>query len=89
VPLSEEGSLAVSLYFKMSMKRLAARIIDQFSHEAIIEIYVLDEAGKPLELYSGMPSGLTYKFFQEVTAPTTTTINTAPLHHTQHFTTRY
>lgn len=49
-----------------SMKRLVAKIIDQFSHEAIIEIYVLDELGKPFELYSGMPSGLTSKFFVEV-----------------------
>lgn len=49
-----------------SMKRLVSKIIDQFSHEAIIEIYVLDEAGKPFELYSGMPTGLTSKFFEEV-----------------------
>lgn len=55
-----------------SMKRLVSKIIDQFSHEAIIEIYVLDEAGKPLELYSGMPTGLTSKFFEEVlTKPST------------------
>ena len=54
-------------FFTMSsMKRLVAKIIDQFSHEAIIEIYVLDEAGNPFELYSGMPSGLTSKFFEEV-----------------------
>ena len=48
------------------MKRLVSKIIDQFSHEAIIEIYVLDEVGKPFELYSGLPTGLTSKFFEQV-----------------------
>ena len=50
------------------MKRLASKIIDQFSHESIIEVYVLDEEGKPLELYAGMPAGLTSHFFEEVSA---------------------
>lgn len=55
-----------------SMRRLASKVMEQFSQEAIIEIYVLDEEGRPCELYSGLPSGLTPRFFQEIlTKPAT------------------
>jgi len=48
------------------MDRLVKKIKEQFSHEAIIEIYVLDETGRPMELYSGLPSGLTPSYLHEV-----------------------
>jgi hypothetical protein len=41
------------------MDRLVAKIKDQFSREAVIEIYVLDETGCPIELFSGLPHALT------------------------------
>jgi hypothetical protein len=44
---------------KEIMDRLVTKIKDQFSREAVIEIYVLDESGSPMELYSGLPHALT------------------------------
>jgi RNase H-fold protein (predicted Holliday junction resolvase) len=41
------------------MERLVTKIKEQFSREAVIEIYVLDESGSPMELYSGLPHALT------------------------------
>ena len=48
------------------MEKLAVKIKEQFLNEAIIEIYVLDETGTPLELYSGLPSGLNVTHLEEV-----------------------
>jgi hypothetical protein len=48
------------------MERLVSKIKEQFLHEAIIEIYVLDESGSPLELYSGLPTGLQSSHLEEV-----------------------
>lgn len=42
------------------------KIREQFLHEAIIEIYVLDDTGTPLELYSGLPTGLNTSHMEEV-----------------------
>jgi hypothetical protein len=48
------------------MYKLVTRIREQFSNDAVIEIYVLDEMGKPYEMYSGLPSGLKLSIFEEV-----------------------
>lgn len=48
------------------MERLVAKIKEQFSKEAIIEIYVLDESGSPIELYSGLPQALTSNCLEQV-----------------------
>lgn len=48
------------------MERLVSKIKEQFSREAIIEIYVLDESGSPIELYSGLPHALTSNCLEQV-----------------------
>ena len=48
------------------MERLVTKIKEQFSREAVIEIYILDESGSPMELYSGLPHALTTNYLDMV-----------------------
>jgi hypothetical protein len=50
------------------MERLVTKIKDQFSREAVIEIYVLDDSGSPIELFSGLPHALTTNNLEMVSA---------------------
>jgi hypothetical protein len=48
------------------MIKLVNRIKEEFSSNAVIEIYILDEVGVPCELYSGIPNALQASFFEDV-----------------------